>query len=273
MEEKIDFQNISLIVPIRLDTKERSENLTTLWVFYRKYCKNIKFIFVENDESPKAIKKSIFPDIKDMYCFIGNTKEFNKCKTYNIGARLSDTDFLCLIDLDVIIHPEQIIKAKNKIINNQIDLIIAYNGLAYYLSEEVKKLFIVDYDYNYLKNIIPENKTVNYKNKNLLVGNNNAVGGCLLIKRDTFFKFKGFNPNFIGWGYEDNEIISRVQKLGYNVGRINGKNDVLWHLPHENKNSKPKEQHPFYEKNHQIISMVESSTKEQLEKYIKTWEV
>jgi predicted glycosyltransferase involved in capsule biosynthesis len=275
MEDKTDFNDISLIVPIRIDTESRGDNLFITHNFYKKYCKNIRFVFVENDHEIKSMFKSsfLYPNINEIYCFIGNDKDFNKCITYNIGAKLSTTKYLCLIDLDVIIHPQQIIKAKNKIIENKMDLMIAYNGLAFYLSEQSKSNFEKEYNYECLRSNIPENRSVNYKNENLLIGNNQAVGGCLVVERSTFFKFKGFNPNFIGWGYEDNEIISRVQRLGYNVGRINGKEDVLWHLPHESKSSKPKEQHNYYEKNHQICSMVESITKEQLEEYIKTWEV
>jgi predicted glycosyltransferase involved in capsule biosynthesis len=273
MNDPIDFSNISLIVPIRIDTKERGENLQTLVNFYLQNCGNVNFVFVENDDNIKTLKNYIIPDITDIYCYIGSCGAFNKCLTYNTGAKLSKTKYLCLIDADVIVHPQQIIKAKNRIIENKMDLMIAYNGLAYYLSKEAKDKFKKENTYDYLISILPEKHYINYKTQNLLVGNNQAVGGCLIVERETFLKFKGFNPNFIGWGYEDNEIISRVQILGYNVGRINGSNDVLWHLPHENNESKPKEQHFHYEKNHQIVSMVESSTKEQLQEYIKTWEI
>jgi predicted glycosyltransferase involved in capsule biosynthesis len=275
MEDKIDLQDISLIVPIRIDTNERGTNLTMLSYFYSNFCSNVSFIFIENDNYALSMTESwVVPNVNDIYCFIGNNKEFNKCLTYNIGAKLSKTKYLCFLDLDVIVNPLQIIKAKEKLIKNNMDLMIAYNGLAYYLSEKAKNNFMINnFKYEFLKSIIPESNSINYKNDDLLIGNNQAVGGCLVVKRDTFFKFKGFNPHMVSWGYEDNEIISRVQKLGYNVGRINGKKDVLWHFPHENENSKPKEQHSFYEKNHQIVSMVESSTKEQLKEYIKTWEI
>jgi len=267
---KQDFKDISIIVPIRIDTKERGENLNIIWNFYKENCENVDFIFVEND---CKIKSNLYIPINNIHYFIENTNVFNKCKTFNTGGKLSKRKYVCFLDVDIIINPQQIINAKNKIIENKMDLMIPYNGIAFYLTKESKDKFMIYKNYDYLVSIFPEKFHTNYQNKNLLIANNQSVGGCIIMSNDFFYKINGFNPNILIWGYDDNEIISRSQKLDYKVGRINGRHDVLWHLPHEDKNSKPKEQHPFYEQNHQIVSMVESSTKEQLQEYIKTWEI
>lgn len=272
MENYIDLQDISFIIPIRIDTDERGQNLEILYNFYKKSCINVQFIFVENDKESKSIKW-VCLDKNDKYYLIQNDKEFNKCLTYNIGAKLSDRKYFCFMDIDVIVRPIQIIKAQEKIEKYHMDLMIAYNGVALYLTEKIKQEFSLKMDYDLLQSLIPENPRVNYKNDFLLVGNIHAVGGCLLIERNIFFKFNGFNPLIWGWGFDDNEIISRTQRLGYQIGQINGKNDVLWHFPHENHTSLPKNHHSHYNINHQIVDMVEHLTKLQLQEYIKTWEI
>ena len=63
--------------------------------------------------------------------------------------------------------------------------------------------------------------------------NSEAVGGCVVTSAKKFFEYNGFNPNFKGWGYEDNEIVIRVHRLGHTVTRINDPEALLFHFPHE----------------------------------------
>ena len=106
-------------------------------------------------------------------------------------------------------------------------------------------------------------------------------GGCefgdkaeeLALERvKKFFDCKGFNPNFVGWGYEDNEFPSRVHILGYSVVRINYSEALLFHLPHDPP-AGPSNKNAENTPNQRECAMVESSTKEELQEYIKTWNV
>ena len=65
----------------------------------------------------------------------------------------------------------------------------------------------------------------------------NAVGGCLIGKRDTFLDINGFNPNIIGWGFEEND----------------------------------KSDHKFHTHNAKEWQSVAKMTKSDLIEYIKTW--
>jgi aspartyl aminopeptidase len=71
----------------------------------------------------------------------------------------------------------------------------------------------------------------------------------------------------MSWGFEDNERISRLQKLNHQVSRVPG---LLFHLNHQRgANSVP--ENPYYQKNMQEYYKINSMNKNQLEEYIKNW--
>ena len=198
-----------------------------------------------------------------------------KNRSYNIGSQLIDTEYACFIDLDCIIHPRQVETARDSAkANSNIGTIQPYNGTALYLKTKAKKAFTDSHcSYDSLQFTLPSGQPLytNYSNEDFLVGNTQAPGGCFMCRMDTFRAFNGFNPNFKGWGYEDNEFLKRLHILGYDVCKLAGKSQVLWHLPHEGVDQSNKADHPHYDDNRDICSFIVSCTKDELEGYIKTW--
>jgi hypothetical protein len=86
-------------------------------------------------------------------------------------------------------------------------------------------------------------------------------------------KCNGYNPNFKGWGYEDDEMPARVHILGYDVTRLGGQDRPCWHLPHEDGTGSPKETQPHHEDNRLLCNKIENSSKEELQEYIKQWTI
>ena len=82
------------------------------------------------------------------------------------------------------------------------------------------------------------------------------------------------NEKFIGWGYEDNELIERFTKLDYKIGRVPG---PLYHLDHPRKsvssyNSLKKMfgyfKNPILKNNKREFKKVKSMSKKELLKYV-----
>ena len=90
-------------------------------------------------------------------------------------------------------------------------------------------------------------------------------------RRDNLIKCNGFNPNFIGWGYEDDEMPNRVRQLGFNVGRIEGKKKICWHLHHFDGTGSLKAEQPNYKHNKNVYDTVNDLDKKQLQQYITGW--
>tara|TARA_R110002020_G_scaffold205952_1_gene410650 strand:+ start:766 stop:2349 length:1584 start_codon:yes stop_codon:yes gene_type:complete len=267
-------QAISFIVHFRKDTEHRMVNLDTVYNYYKTICPNSEFVFVE-DDSEERIKHLVKPG--DKYIFFENNKTYNKCIGYNMGLKESSNDIVCFLDIDCLVSIDSLIKGIST--SNKGIISIAYNGTAIYIQHKLKEKihnhqgtglykFIVD-------SVDKESVYTGYRDEYYAVGNTQAVGGCLIGKKETFERINGFNPNFIGWGYEDNEIISRAMQLEVPVSKI-GNNTARWwllHLPHEEGGVAitDKNQHEFYKSNEQEVRKVESMSKEELEKYIKSW--
>ena len=107
---------------------------------------------------------------------------------------------------------------------------ICYNGTSVYFEYKVKNTIIADCKnlYDYLDGFVDKNKIyTSYKCEEYEIGNTKSVGGALLGKRETFLSIGGFNPNFVGWGYEDNEIIHRCKNMKVPMYYINTKKQFV----------------------------------------------
>jgi predicted glycosyltransferase involved in capsule biosynthesis len=257
--------------------------------FYNKYCENYTHIIVEEDVEPKVLDSLDLPS-HVTYIYNKSDTEWNKCKGYNTAFKIATTNTLLLNDVDIIVHPDQILQtASNLSDNDNAALMYPYNGLFLCVEKNLKELFCKDLDYDVLSSNFPEplndyngvskgqrqryRKYINefFNNGNVMVGHVSSMGGCVMARRDNLLKLNGYNPNFIGWGYEDDEMPVRANKLGYEVSRLGFTKAPAWHLHHYDGTGSQKETQPFYEHNRQEVSKVEHMAEEELNTYKDTW--
>ena len=249
-------------------------NLDIVYKYYKSIYPKSEFIFVE-DDSEERIKDLVRPE--DKYIFHKNDSTYNKCIGYNKGLKQASNDIICFLDIDCLVSIDSLIKGVSLAKKGMI--IIGYNGTAIYVEHPLKDKINDNGTqlFKFLSSYIDEDNVVTgyYDRQTYCVGNTNAVGGCLIGSKDTFKKINGFNPNFIGWGYEDNEIISRAGTLGVPVAKVgnNNPNWFLFHLPHEEGGVaiKDKDKHDYYLHNEKEVQKVEAMSQEQLKEYIKSW--
>lgn len=264
----------------REDNKERVTNLLTIIQYYAD-CSNIAEVIVyyevTDPESP------IINRLCDMNCNVivsrGRADGWNKSVGYNKCAALARTPILCFNDVDVVVDYEQIRITEEYLMQEPAaGLIYPFDGRFLCVDKELKKEFISDlHTINHeaalqlLQAYEPRTAKINDRSRHVFVGHNNSPGGIVMCRRDNFIRFGGYNPNFIGWGYEDSEILSRVRILGFKCGRATNK--PVWHLDHTDENSSKKETQKYHEKNRQECAAVESMTQQQLLEYINTWNI
>jgi len=260
---------ITFIVYIRKDSDERTKNLNLVLPYYTNLFPDAKFIFVEDSS------ENYFSYLKDKkntkYISVLNDGQYNKSKSYNVGLAYADTDIVCFLDIDCIVSKENIQKGITTSLEYN-NICIGYNGVSIYFTYKTKNsINESDNLYDYLDCLVDKSKLyLNYENEYYLVGNLKAVGGCLIGRDEVFKEINGFNPNIIGWGYEDNEIIKRALKLEIDVCYINTSKPYLFHLPH-GVDGVDKSKHEHYEENFYLYNKVCNSSKLNLEEYIKTW--
>lgn len=261
---------ISFIIHLRKDSEERLKNISITLPYYRSIAPDCEFVIVEDDEMQNFKYLSKESDV--IYHHFKNSGIYNKCAGYNRGLSLCTKDNVCFLDIDCIISSENLHKSLHTV-KNENGICIGYNGTCIYFDYPVKrKIETHENLYDFLDTFIDKNKLyIMYKCSNYTITNTRAVGGCLIGAKKVFEKINGFNPNFIGWGYEDNEIISRSRILKVPIFYINTNKPYLFHLPHEIDQWKNKSNHPFYEHNHKEIAKIESMNFSQLTQYIRTW--
>ena len=281
------LSDIEFVVATRIDNQERALNAILTYSFFKNNSVNSKFIFVEDSE------KSILPNYvniqsEDKYIFEQTDGNFRKCRSYNIGFKNSERPYVCFLDLDVVVDPNQIIKVLDSI--GEYNFGLPYNGICCYLNYNAKQEYLKNQSLDTLKNIVFKDRNEalfrNFYNESLrkiyggitkfdkfTVLTSNSIGGCLVAKREAINEIKGFNENFLGWGYEDSEIISRIRILGKQIYRTNRYEDVMYHFPHTEATAtfRSPNNEIDYKNNHIEISSIESKNKEELKKHLESW--
>lgn len=260
---------ISFIVHLRKDSLERVKNINLIIPYFQSLIPDCEFILVEDDIEPNF---EYLGGENIQYYHFKNPGVYNKCKSYNIGLEKGTKDLICFLDIDCLISKDNLNRAIHEVQNSD-GIYIGYNGACIYFDYTVKdQITTSDNLYSFLDSFVDkDNIRTMAKTQYYTITNTKAVGGCLIGKRNTFKNINGFNPNFIGWGYEDNEIISRARILKVPVYYVNTDKPFLFHLPHETDQQRDKSNHEYYNHNHREVSKVEAMTTEQLQQYIKTW--
>jgi predicted glycosyltransferase involved in capsule biosynthesis len=259
---------ISFISYIKVDNELREKNIRAIIKFYKSNFKGCEFIGVE-ESSDLSVRD--WSDEWDQYFIIKSADYTRKTYCYNLGARKTDRDILIFLDVDIIVNPIFLLENISRLYKTgELECMVGYNGAAIYLNEKGEADFIKSNNISDLYSKCENLKNTNDANEYGIVGNTRAVGGCLIITKKTFNEINGFNPFFRGWGYEDNEIVSRAHRLGVNVLKSNIPKDYLFHLPHS-MSTDNKSRHEFYKNNEAIAQFVETLNREQLKQYIKQW--
>jgi hypothetical protein len=246
-----NLKDVTFIIPIRLDSEDRLTNYNII-INHLTNLFDTNIIVFESDEISHEDKLKIHDSIE--YVFEKNGEPlFHRTRILNLMTKMSKTDIICNYDTDVVFMEQQYINAINKVKNGH-TLVFPYDGK---FMNVLKPFF----------NSIKENKFENLFEKDMELANPNSFGGAFFFDKKKYFEAGLENENFVSWGFEDNERVVRLNKLGYNISRVPG---MLYHLEHERTmNSAPN--HSNYNKNMMEYNKIHNLPIEQLRNYVKTW--
>lgn len=216
---KQNLMDITFIIPIRLDSIIRLENLLqTIQHIHKHFITNI--IVLEAAEYNNGFIKKIVGGNID-YCFVEDRDPvFYRTKYLNQLTDMTKTPYIAIWDADIIIPKEQILYAIKRIRENIVDVIYPYDGHFYDISIPIRELFIKTNKINILsKNVL----------KMDLPYGNPMIGGAFMANKDIYMKAGKENEDFYGWGPEDGERYFRWRNLGIRVEHGIGN---LYHLSH-----------------------------------------
>jgi len=216
---KQDLLDITFLIPVRLDSLIRLENLIISVQYIQKYFRTHIFVLEAADYNNGFIEKMIGKEVE--YHFVEDRDPvFYRTKYLNRMADMTTTHYIAIWDADVIVPKEQIIDSIMKLRDHNVDMIYPYDGHFYDTSEPIRELYLKD------KNIRVLSK--NYLKMDLPYGDR-MVGGAFMVNRDAYFYSGKENELFYGWSPEDGERFHRWKNLGMKLQHNYGN---LYHLSH-----------------------------------------
>ena len=240
--------NKSIIISYRESSEERKYNFKCLLDYFSRIQDGkTEIIIVEQDDISKIdwlseIKGNQF--IK--HIFVQNDGIFNKGWGYNIGAKNAESDIFIFSDSDIFIKPLSLKDAVNKL--SLFDVINPYKSVIFLDKESSKSFKESNYTFVNTSKFQPVLHTI-------------ITGGMFLMKRETFFKLKGFDEDCYGYGHEDDILDEKIRKFQLKVQVLN---DTAIHMYHENQTNSRSLYYSFIEINKQLYSEYKKLTKQEL---------
>jgi hypothetical protein len=255
--------NITFILAVKIDGQDRQENLDITIKRISRDFKGSQVILVESDRKGKLFGR--YSGVEHLFLKLSEGEVFNKMKAYNKGASEARNSVLCFVDADMPPSKKNILEAYELLVSNVYDLVLPYGkSEGYNIPKEFHKM-IEELDdapsYDDKKHPwLSKQYRMEYMDN----------GGIVLFNTAAFVNGGGGNENFIGWGCEDDEMISRFVGLGYRLGRLD--QAILLHLQHSRYTSGGWYDYANYERNNrQRLADVRAMDKESLQNMVKTW--
>lgn len=254
--KKINLLDVTFLIPIKVDSTSRLENLYSITNYLAKYF-NTTILLGEFDENSK-IEKIKLPPICTHFFVEDVTFLMHHTKINNFLISKAQTNIIAIYDTDIVLPINQIIEATNTIRNNQATMVSPYDGSFINIDSLFKVMFG--------KLLDPDLFTVNI-NK-FFVSMKRSWGGCVFLSKSTYLTAGLDNEYISSWGPEDIERPKRLKNLGYEVKRIDG---PLFHLTHDRlENSSYFSQDLYYTFMEEYLNVCNMDRFE-LENYIQTW--
>jgi hypothetical protein len=220
---KYDLKDVTFIIPVRIDSMIRLENLLlTLDNLESNFHTNI--VIVEAAYYHNGILKQLISDNITYYFIEDKDPILHRTKYLNRISKDVNTNITGIWDADVILDSTQIMDAVQQLRDNRCDFAYPYDGNFLDTSEIIRIHYLLYKDIDFLKK--------NMSKMNLLyssIKEGNSLGGAFLISTEKY-KLSGLeNEDFYGWGVEDGERYNRWLILNYSMYRSRG---ALFHLSH-----------------------------------------
>lgn len=255
--QPIKNPKIAFVIPLRVDSEERSRNLDLLLKELSAFQK-VEIWILEADKCPHYQPKGNNSNLH--YIFKHDLDPvFHRTKYLNLLLKQTTCDIVGIWDTDAFVCKEQILDTIEKIKEGKAVMGFPYDGRFYMLSRDKTKTFIKTGSLD----VLMKNLSEHY-----MVHGPHSVGGAFLVSRCMYLRNGGENENFYGWGPEDAERAKRMEILGLPVYRAKG---ALFHLYHPRKENSWFANKDIELKNRLEFLKVCGKTFEELSEYIQTW--
>ncbi|MBV1776593.1 glycosyltransferase [Burkholderiaceae bacterium DAT-1] len=250
---------ITFIIPIRIDSKDRLINLSTVIRQLSQEFTESEIIVIEQSDEQKAKDLALKGNCR--YVWQQSDTSFCKSLAINHGLKIRQHKICCVYDADVLISSKAISLGVNIIENSTFQVVLPYNQICTNITGKTKEFIIETLDFSNFSNFTNIRDAKSYKDATPHILN----GGVILFNAEIAISCGGFNKKMISYGWEDTEFHVRLRKLGYPMYMLHSFSIV--HLDHQRgADSKPNEN---YFKNETEFFHIKNLNKKQLAAYVE----
>lgn len=232
---KTDLTDVTFMIPIRVDSLVRLENLILTTRFLSEHF-NCHIIVLEADTCNNGIIRKMLGKRVEYYFVEDDDSVFYRTRYINSMTEKVKTPFLCIWDADVVVPVLQIAEAVEKMRTEGFEVALPYDGRALDTSVSIRNLFMQSRRIGVLQR---QRNKMNPLHKNLTLR-----GGAVFVNTDAYKKAGMDNLSFYGWGSEDFDRYERWTILGYRIYIVTG---VLFHLTH------PRGENSTFSRKNQVV--------------------
>ncbi len=248
----IDLSDVTFIIPVRLESKDREFNFKYVMKFL---CDNFKTNIIIKESDTESKVNHLLPDIS-----INETKVitlfeksedpvFHRTRFLNEMLHLVRTSVAANYDIDVFLKPETYIRARNRILQGY-DLVypfakgesqvqVAVPGSR---KEVAMDLFSPEFHSPW----------------------QSLCGHCQFFNVKSYREGFMENENFMSYGAEDRERMVRFEKLGYKVMWL--PDEIVYHIEHS-RGANSSTENPFFQHNEKLYRQLLDMSKEEMIAY------
>ncbi len=223
----IDASDLCIVIPFRCDSTHRLENLGAAIQHLKKTVHSVELILIE--DGPELMASSYVDDPYVTYIGQQNNNSFHKTVLLNKAfEEIATRPFVASFDADVLLYPKALEEALNCLRSGQA-FISPFNGMFFDVKGDTRQELLTNPN---LSDWPPEIVLAEEKptEKKVVCINRNSPGGVVIFDIDAFNRAGGYNEIFKTWGFEDDEIVNRMAKFGFELAKV--PNYPLLHLEH-----------------------------------------
>lgn len=217
---KYNFNNLTFIIPIRVDSMIRMENILAVVRFIRLMGAYI--IIYEADKYNNHILERLIPKNDRLtYRFLTDYDPiFFRTHYLNMMTKEVHTPYMAIWDADVVVTPQQIFQSLSVLMNDMADISFPFNGMFLDTGNVIREHYVMKHQIAYMLRF---QSYMNY------LYAKNFVGGGILVNKEKYVDAGAENERFYGWGPEDLDRFRRWVNKGYRIHRADG---PMFHLTH-----------------------------------------
>jgi len=123
--EKYDLSDLTFIIPLRIDSIDRLENILFATNYILEYFQTNIIVWEADERNTMLLQKLINPNIKHIF-HEDHDPIFYRTKYINTIVKTVDTPYIAIWDADVIVQKEQIISSVKLLRRKKADFVYPY---------------------------------------------------------------------------------------------------------------------------------------------------